>query len=60
MSRSIDCTLRIVSFALLVGMAAREASAQTTPLLPRYNPANQHTYLMSPVGMTWQTARSYS
>ena len=60
MSRSINCTLRIASFMLLVGAASEQASAQNTPLLPRYNLANQHTYVMSPVGLTWQTARSYS
>src|SRR5262245_46905363 len=54
MSRSFVLAI----FVLLA--ASRGALAQTSPVLPRYNVANQHTYAMTPAGRTWQTARTWS
>jgi Lectin C-type domain len=54
MSRFFASTLLI-----LVG-ATGYALAQGDPVTPKYNLANQHTYVLSPAGMTWQNARSYS
>jgi hypothetical protein len=60
MSRFIILTFQVIAITLLIGAGGRDVAAQTTPLLPRYDLANQHTYVMSPVGLTWQTAQSYS
>src|SRR5262245_21834267 len=49
-------------FMTVVVLAAASAStfAQLDPLLPRYNLANAHTYMLSPAGMNWQAAQAYS
>jgi Lectin C-type domain len=60
MSRVNIITLRVLLVTLLAWAAVPEAAAQNSALVPRYNVANQHTYVLSPVGLTWQTARSYS
>jgi hypothetical protein len=54
MSRSI------VIAALVLASAGSSAFAQLDPVALRYNPANKHTYALSPVGMDWQTARTWS
>src|SRR5262245_37644682 len=45
---------------LLIASSAAVASAQQDPHNVRYNLANQHTYFLSPWGVTWQSAQAYS
>jgi Lectin C-type domain len=54
MSRSL-----LVSALVLVATGT-SAFAQLDPSALRYNPANFHTYALTPAGMNWQTAQAYS
>src|SRR5262245_32490819 len=51
---------RFFVIKILILVAAGQLAGQASPTAPRYNVQNQHTYLLSPDGMTWQTARLYS
>jgi Lectin C-type domain len=46
--------------ALILASASSSAFAQLDPVALRYNPANEHTYALSPVGMDWLTAQAWS
>jgi len=45
---------------IVLATASSGAFAQLDPVALRYNPANRHTYALTPPGMSWQAARAYS
>jgi hypothetical protein len=51
---------RLATITMFVLAAASHVAAQTSPVQPTYNLANLRTYVLSPEGMSWQTARTYS
>jgi Lectin C-type domain len=51
---------RVLSIFVLVLVACGSAAAQVSPVQTLYNIHNQHTYLVSPHGLDWQTARAYA
>jgi Lectin C-type domain len=51
---------RILEILVLLVVVPGFAAAQTSPTDATYNLANQHTYLLSPSPLDWQTARAYA
>ena len=58
--KEIPSMNRVLSIFVLVLVACGSAAAQVSPVQTLYNLHNQHTYLLSPPGLDWQTARAYA
>ena len=56
MSRFSSLSIVVIALAILSGFAP----AQADPSVIYYNTVNLHTYLLSPGGADWQSARAYS